>query len=474
MNPGIGKREFIDIYHDRKFWQWTRNGAPKPYTYVTDKRSFLTDLYKKIENRTYYPSPPQEYLTLNKGNGVLRVIPALSLEDLCVYYFCVRKLEKFIAINRVSGTFGGFGLSGKLRKIEEAEMQTLTDRDGLVQIDDEHFIFANSSPYPSLSPLNPRAWFAEWNDFTKKLYFTTAHYGQGFVAEIDISNFYDSIQLDNLEYKLRRSVPHKCNDVVYLTMHFLRFWNRHINFYRQQGAGIPQDTFGECSRILANFYLQGYDHRISEYCRRKEGMFFRYADDQIIFAKSREDIEEIIAKASSLLMREGLNFNQKKVKIMRVRDFREYYCFENFMELTVERGQTIPLLTIQKQITFFLRHKNDLKKDGLSLLRRILGILGEDRRRPRNFNTLKWYLLSLYLPNNDRVSLSDLERIYRILDRRERTQMFQVLRKSASTSYYTDYLYVLRKFFRQHGVLLRPVSTRITFLKRFYGFQKLI
>src|ERR1700741_3221442 len=120
----MGKTEFIKICSDRKFWQWIRNHAPKAYPPVPDKEKFLGNLHKKILNRTYYPSPPQEYITINKGSGVLRVTPALSLEDLCVYYFCARKLEKYIAVNRIYGTFGGFGLSGKLREAENIETST--------------------------------------------------------------------------------------------------------------------------------------------------------------------------------------------------------------------------------------------------------------------------------------------------------------------------------------------------------------
>lgn len=475
MSNRVSKREFLELCKDRKFWQWIRGYAPKPYPSVLDKTEFLTNLYKKIDDRTYYPSPPQEYLTLNKGNGVLRIIPALCLEDLCVYYFCVRKLEKFIAINRVPSTFGGFGFSGKLRQIEEEEMRTLTDKEGLVQIDESLYIFAASNPYPSLSPLNPSAWFAEWNDFTEKLYFTCAGYEEGFVAELDISNFYDSIQLDNLEYKLRKVVSSTCNDTLYLLMHFLRFWNRHINFYRQQGAGIPQDSFNECSRLLANFYMQGYDRKISTFASSKDGKYFRYADDQIIFAKSVVDLEEIIAKASSLLMREGLNFNQKKVKIMPIEEFRRYYCFENFLKLKSVTGGAEPVAmgTLRKQISFYLTHYSELKKGGVSLLRRILTILGKTKSRPANFARLKGYLLSAFIPNNDRLSLSDLEKVYEILTARERRVLFRILRTNAASSFYSDNLYVLRKFFLRHRVPVRPISTRITFLRGFYRFQKM-
>ncbi len=469
----MGKNEFINICKDRKFWQWIRHHAPKPYQSVPDKNKFLAGIYKKIADRTYYPTPPQEYITSNKGLGVLRVIPALSLEDLCVYYYCARKLEKYIAINRVPGTFGGFGLSGKLRQIEEEEISDTMNSFDVVGIDDEYYIFLEMNGYLNLSSLNPKAWFAEWNDFTSKLYFNSSEYGSGFVAELDVSNFYDSIQLDNLEYKLRKFVPNKCNDIIYLTTHFLRFWNRHINFYRQQGAGIPQDSFGEGSRILANFYLQAYDQRIHDFCQTKNAIFFRYADDQIFFAKSRKDLEEIITKASSFLMREGLNFNQKKVKIMSIRSFRKYYAFENFLALAYKKDEVIPVKSVKEQITFYMKNKNDLKKNGLSLLRRLLSVLNKMKTKPNNFLRLKKYLLSDFLPNNYSVSVSDMDRIYSILNKKEKAKMLNILNKNTENSLYTGYLYELKRFYKIYRIPIRKIGLRITFLNRFYNFQRM-
>lgn len=468
----MGKTEFIKICRDRKFWKWVRNNSPKTYPSVPDKDSFLIGLYKRIRNRTYYPNPPLEYITLNKGSGVLRIIPVLTLEDLCVYYFCARKLEKYIAYNRTPGTYGGFGLSGKLRKIEEQETCKSRDRFEVIEIEGKEYVFTEIDGSTNLTSLNPKAWFAEWNDFTNKLYFNCAEYQEGFVAELDISNFYDSIQIDNLEYKLRKTVPHTCNDILYLVTHFLRFWNRHINFYRQQGAGIPQDTFGECSRILANFYLQAYDKKVSDFCLSKKASFFRYADDQIIFAKSKEDLTEIIAKASSFAMREGLNFNQKKIKIMNLRDFKKYYSFENFFALAAKDLTNLDPNIIERQIKFYLKNKKSLKKGGMSLLRRIISVLSKSKKQPAAFKELKNHLLFDFLPNNHALSVSDLSQIYTLLNKTDKIKMLKILENDIEQSWYTAHLYQLKLFYKLNRIPYKKISHRITYLKRFYNFEK--
>jgi hypothetical protein len=466
------KNEFVKICSDRKFWQWVKNKSLVSYGTVSDKDSFLKELGKRIDNRTYYPNPPKEYLTINKGKGVLRIVPVLALEDLCVYYYCVRKLEKYIALNHVPGTFGGFGLSGKLRQVEEEEIGNLMNEHELVEFGSEAYVFTMASGSLQISPLNPMAWFAEWNDFTKKLYFNSGHYTTGFVVELDISNFYDAIQLDILEFKLRKHISHKQNEIIYLLLHFLRYWNRHMNFYRQQGAGIPQDLFGECSRILANFYLQDYDKQISDFVSSMGGKFFRYADDQVIFANTEEDAEVMIAKASSLLMRIGLNFNQKKVNIMTIDEFQNYYSFDNFFKLAQKKSTAPKLSELNKQIAFYFKNKEVLRKKGTSLLKRIMGILTKMHRRPKNFSLLKKHLLSPEFLLQSPLQFSDLTRIYNLINAREKTKMIKLLDGSIAGCLYTNQLYILKQFYVSIKLSTRKITYRIARVNRLYHFTK--
>jgi hypothetical protein len=468
------KNEFVNICSDHKFWQWIRTKSTIAYKIPTNKNKFLLDLYKNIENRNYYPSPPQEYITINKGHGVVRTIPSFQLEDLCVYYYCARKLEKYIAVNYVNGTYGGFGLSGKLRHLEEKNSNQVKNGHEIIKIGEESYVFTELAGYPTLSTLSPKAWYTEWNDFTKKLYFDSKEFENGFVADLDVANFYDSIQLDNLEYKLRKYVPHQCNDVIYLLLHFLRYWNRHINFYRQQGAGIPQDVFGECSRILANFYLQSYDKQFSKYCTTLRGKYFRYADDQVIFADSKEKLEIMIAKASSLLMREGLNLNQKKVKIMSIKEFKKYYSFQSFLDLAQKSNSDVKIEILRKQIALYLRSRNNLRKSGFSILKRILGILSKTKQRPKNFILLKQHLLSQdVLVGNYSLTSSDLSRIYTLLNKSEKNKFLKIIESNAEKCLYTVYLYNLRVFYKSIKLSTRSVNSQISRVNKFYNFKKI-
>ncbi len=463
------KEEFIKICSDQKFWQWINNKSYIPYEKITDKEIFLTNIYKKIAARTYYPKPPKEYLSLNKGHGVVRIIPSFQLEDLCVYYYCVRKLERFIAVNHVPGTYGGFGIHGELRRIEEDEIKNIKNQYRVVSLGDKSYVFSDGGYM--LSSMNSDAWKMNWGDFNSKLYFNCNSKDEKFeyATELDISNFYDSIQLDNLEYKIRKYVKNNLNDVVYLLMHFLRFWNRHVNFYRQQGAGIPQDAFGECSRIIANFYLQDYDKEISSYCKKKGCNYFRYADDQIIFTHNKSEAIEIVSKASSLLMREGLNFNQKKVNIMSIKLFKKYFCFDNFFALKPNKNGDIDRNVLNKQIKFYLKNRILLRKKGLSLFRRILSVLINCPRKPSNFLLLKKLIISEEFLLNNPLNADDLAKIYSILRPIERKKFIKFLDIEISSCLYSDRLYNLYFFYKKIKINVGKIRRSISRTKKFYN-----
>ncbi|MFA6513673.1 MAG: RNA-directed DNA polymerase [Patescibacteria group bacterium] len=463
------KSDFIKVCSEQKFWQWVNKQSSVPYKKVANKKAFLEEVFGKISSRNYYPKPPEEYITINKGNGVVRIVPSFRLDDLCVYYYCVRRLEKYIAINHTPGTYGGFGLRGKLRRLEEDEIKEIKDSYEIVEFDNDKFVFTDDGY--SVSNLNPNAWFAEWNDFSKKLYFNCANVKYGYATELDISNFYDSIQLDNLEFKLRKYIKNKDNEIVYLLMHFLRFWNRHINFYRQQGAGIPQDTFGECSRIIANFYLQEYDKNIARYCVKKGAMYFRYADDQIIFTLNKKDALRIISKASSLLMREGLNFNQKKVNIMETEQFKKYFCFENFLVLC-KNGKSINTKVVNEQIIFYLTHGHELRKQGLSLLKRIINVIGEMSDIPPAVNRLKGLIISDDFLYKTPLKPTEFKKIYSILDQAEKEKFISLLDQEISDCLYSDRLYNILGFYKSIKKPIKNILLSIEMAKKFYNLNR--
>jgi hypothetical protein len=279
---------------DSSFWR-TLSDSIVPYApkeIPEDKTQFLKQLFSDIRNRHYTASVPRDYIVSNKNYSyVTRIVPTFSYRDACVYFFCIKRLEEFIAMNRVKGTFGGWRLGNSIRKKEEEE---------------------SADMYVPTTSYNRFKWIKYWRDYQKHAYTYSLLEKFDYVLKFDIANFYDTINLRLLENKIRLATPLDRRAVVDLLFSFLGGWNRKFEGYGTKAVGLPQDEIGDCSRILANFYLQDYDDVISEKCAEVGARYLRYADDQMIFCNSESDANRILVEACKELFKINLSVNAGK------------------------------------------------------------------------------------------------------------------------------------------------------------------
>ncbi|MFT4031598.1 MAG: RNA-directed DNA polymerase [Siphonobacter sp.] len=344
-------RASFDKITTSKFWTKLKDSIV-PFGSTPDKAKFLDDLYSGITEFTYNPKNPREYIVINKHNGISRYVPTFSREDYCVFFLCIKLLEKEIAINRVDGTFGGWTLGNPIRLKEEQE---------ILELD-----------YIPFNTINDLSWVSEWQSFQNIAKTYRDLNNCEYFINLDIANFYDCINLTILEKKIRHITPKSKQDVVTLLFHFLQNWNKKLEGYNQKTVGIPQDEIGDCSRILANFYLQDYDFAMQTICDKLGAKYIRFADDQIIYAKDLTTAKTILFNASKELLRINLNFNSSKVKEFKSKDeFNTYWTFEIFELLKDKANKT----NINKGIEKYIYNlDNGIKfKDG-SVLKRLLTV----------------------------------------------------------------------------------------------------
>lgn len=306
----IDKASFLELFKT-KFWTKLNESLVPFDDKPINKEEFLEKLYVQITNFTYTPSHPRHYIHVNKHNGVTRFVPTFNRKDYCVYYLCIKLLENEIAVNRVDGTFGGWTLGNQIRLKEEQE---------IIELD-----------YVPFNTINELSWSDEWRTFQgiARKFLGTGEYN--YFINLDIANFYDTINLAILERKIRHAVPQSKQEVVTLLFHFLHNWNKRIEGYNTKTVGIPQDEIGDCSRILANFYLQDYDLMIRSICEKYGSQFIRFADDQIIYTHDKFCARQILFEASRELFRLNLNLNSSKVKEFENRgEFELYWAFNIF------------------------------------------------------------------------------------------------------------------------------------------------
>ena len=221
--------------------------------------------------------------------------------------------------NRTEHTFGGWTLGGKLRKQEDLDVQS-----------DIGFSSARYS-------FNPRAWTAAFGEFNSLLFSQLETGAYTHVLQFDLSNFYDCVRLDILERWIREDAPSDRGWIIALLFYFLNQWNRRNTGLHSQGVGIPQDALADCSRLLANYYLQRYDKFAAHICLQADASYFRYTDDQMILLNGTERTEELMLLLTRTLDQYGLRVNQKKVVLWRVEELEQHRC-RNIQAIFCKKG----------------------------------------------------------------------------------------------------------------------------------------
>lgn len=441
------KQSFFDILKNKK-----------------DKDEFIENLYTEIQERKYYPSVPKCYIDRDKGNGVTRIVPVFTLKDYCVYYYCIKKIEDKIAYNRVENTFGGWTLGGLMRKSEDDEMEKRRKHFNR----QEDFIAELHGISVSEYSFNPAAWARAYGDLNSKLYATAKARNYKYVAELDIANYYDSIRLDILEMRIRELVNEEQADIVSLLFHFLNYWNRNTNLYNKQTVGIPQDAMGDCSRILANFYLQPYDKIVFDLCKQNKCKYLRYADDQFLFSEDKNKLHILIFKVSKTLNSLGLSVNQKKVKVSSTEDLINYRSFKIFALLKNDEDKKD-----KDKVEQFVDHYlelldnsglSNIKDNGTPLLNRALfcpAIRNIDISKRTKL--LRCYLDDEYLKNARAIHL---EKIYKLLHKNDKQEFIKKLNSLSKKLIHNAFHYELLNFYRRTKIDSKSIEKRIEKLSK--------
>jgi hypothetical protein len=320
------------------------------------RRLLLNRVFDAVQSARYSPSIPRIEIVQNKGHGVVRYVPVFCIEDYCVYFFCIKELEEVLCSKRVANTFGGWTLGGQMPRAEHEEV-------------------AGDHPGYGRYSFNPDAWKQAFGQFSALLFSQLQQGGHTHVLQFDLSNFYDSVRLDILERWIREETPAEKGWIIALLFFFLNQWNRRNTGLHPQAVGLPMDALSDCSRILANYYLQKYDQYAARVCAEFDGVYFRYADDQMIFLNGTETVETLLMLLTRHLDRYGLRVNQMKTVIWPTADLAQHRFIDLqalFKTKEEKRDPQVVLQFVQKYLNI---SKEELAKSwngGIPLLNRLL------------------------------------------------------------------------------------------------------
>ncbi|MGA7412905.1 MAG: RNA-directed DNA polymerase, partial [Bryobacteraceae bacterium] len=352
------KPEHFKRWFNRSFWRVFKDQSfpiriPKT---SKEKAAVIDSVYAAISSARYAPSIPEAEIVMNKGHGVARTVPVFCIEDYCVYYFCIKELEDVLCVNRTPNTFGGWTLGGSFRRQENADIECeLTD-------------------YGRYS-FNPHAWTHAFGEFNSLLFAQLDQRRHSHVLQFDLSNFYGCLRLDMLERWIREEADSSKGWIITLLFYLLNQWNRRNTGLHPQSVGLPQDVLADCSRILANYYLQKYDQFAESICSSRGALYFRYADDQVILLNSPATVESMLLLLTRRLDRFGLRVNQKKVDLLPATDLQEHRC-RAIQAIFVEKGDNQKAPHVRRFVDAYLAIPNtNLEKTwnrGMPLLNRLL------------------------------------------------------------------------------------------------------
>ena len=138
-----------------------------------------------------------------------------------------------------------------------------------------------------------------------------AEQGYTYVAVLDLSKYFDTLNHELLLGILRRNI--KDERVIQLIKRYLKSGVMEDGVVVETEEGSPQG--GNLSPLLANIYLNEFDQ---EYARRGVPCI-RYADDIVVLAKSKRALERLLETSTAYL--EGklkLKVNREKSRTVSV------------------------------------------------------------------------------------------------------------------------------------------------------------
>ncbi|MBE5954991.1 MAG: hypothetical protein E7253_00905 [Lachnospiraceae bacterium] len=130
--------------------------------------------------------------------------------------------------------------------------------------------------------------------------------GKMWSYKVDISNYFNSIPVPALLEKVGLELADDKPVCEFLKSLLMNPWVMEAGEKIKEEKGIMAGT--PVSTFLANLYLSCMDH----YFQKAGVLYARYSDDIILFARTREELDEHVRKIHQILREAGLSINPQK------------------------------------------------------------------------------------------------------------------------------------------------------------------
>lgn len=232
---------------------------------------------------------------------------------------------------------GGVRLLGIPTVRDRVVQQTLNDL--LTPIFEEQF-------HPSSFGYRPQR---SCHDAINKATMFIRRYGLEHVVDMDLSKCFDKLDHEIIVKSIQKRVTD--GSVLELITQFLKSGVMVDGYWQQTELGSPQG--GVISPLIANIYLDAFDQEM----KKRGHRIVRYADDILIFCRSRAGAENALVQATKILEKElKLTVNQTKSHIAHSDDGVKF--------LGVEIGSQYTRIQTKKLVGFKKKLKQVTKRNG--------------------------------------------------------------------------------------------------------------
>jgi group II intron reverse transcriptase/maturase len=185
-------------------------------------------------------------------------------------------------------------------------------------------------------------------------------YGMEHVVDMDLSKCFDKLDHELILKSIRKRVTD--SSVLELINQFLKSGVMVDGHWQQTELGSPQG--GVISPLIANIYLDEFDQEM----RKRGHRIVRYADDILIFCRSRAGAENALEQATKILEKElKLTVNQTKSHIA--------HSNEGVKFLGVEIGSQYTRIQPKKLAGFKKKLKQMTRRNGGKPLEQVIKAL---------------------------------------------------------------------------------------------------
>lgn len=191
------------------------------------------------------------------------------------------------------------------------------------------------------------------------------------VVDADIKGCFDNIDHNKL-LEIIGNFPYR-----HLINKWLKAGYVDSNVFHPQKSGTPQG--GIVSPLLANIALHGMEKAIGvkHNCRGEilgDRCLVRYADDFVIFCKTKEDAELAMNEVNQWLSTRGLSLSVEKTRIVHLLDGFDFLGF-NIRHYKVNNTKTGLKLLIKPSKEFLKKTRYDIREVFLNHIGKPVGVL---------------------------------------------------------------------------------------------------